>query len=142
MTFRTITGFACLVGMALAAPALAQDEPAYFSASFFPRGVEGGGPAKDGTADFNAEADLASGKLCYYFEAEGLEGITGASINEGGKGGTPVVELEVGELGSDEVCTVVDKTALAAMAAKPRGYTIVIRTEEFPDGALSSRLED
>lgn len=141
MTYKQATLAACLLGAALAAPALAQ-EPAYFSAAMFPRGVDGGGPARDATADFNGEADLVSGKLCYYFEAEGLSDITGSQILEGGKDGTPVVELQVGAVGVDEVCTVVDKTLLAAMAARPRGYTIVIRTVEFPDGALSTRLEE
>ena len=141
MTYKHVAMAAGLFGMALAVPATAQ-EFANLSANLFGNETSGGGPAKNAGADFNGEADLSANQLCYYFEAYGLSGITGASINEGGKNGMAVVPLQVGKAGSDEVCTDVDAKVLAAMAKKPGRYTVVIYTTEFPDGALSAKLAD
>lgn len=130
-----------LLGLMVAVPAAAQDY-AIFSANLFGKESAGGGPAANASADFNGEADIAEGQLCYYFEADGLDDVTGAAINEGGKNGQQIIPLQVGDPGSDEVCTAVASSLLAAIAKKPRNYTIVIYTAEFPEGALSAKLEE
>lgn len=130
-----------LFAMTFAAPAAAQDY-AVFSANLFGKETAGGGPAKDASADFNGEADMESGQLCYFFEAFGLSDITGAALVKGGKSGSPAVSLQVGAAGSDEVCADVAADALSAIIKKPGGFTVVIYTSEFPDGALSAKLAD
>ena len=123
----------------LAVPALAQDS-VYLGANIDGRQVPSGG--EDGaTADFNAAIDLEKGEICYYLDVLELPDAEAASINhaKAGESGPAVATLPLPQ-GGDEVCTMVDKAVLAAIAREPAGYYVAVRTPSHPDGAIRGQL--
>ena len=64
-----------------------------------------------------------------------------ASINhaKAGESGPAVATLPLPQ-GGDEVCTMVDKAVLAAIAREPAGYYVAVRTPSHPDGAIRGQL--
>ena len=139
----TLLAFAALAGALAAAPAQAQR--AYFSANLLGAGYEGGGAEddEDALANFNGEADLGRGRLCYYLDVSGLRGMNAAHIHRGPDDAAPVaVELATPEEDADEVCLDVAKEVLTAMQAAPGDYTVDIHTNAHPTGALRGALTD
>ena len=133
---------AALLGALAAAPGAAQGS-GYLSANLLGSGYADGGSATgDAGADFNGEANLTRGRLCYYLDIFGIEGITEAHIHEGGADGPVAVTLATPKEGAGEVCMDLDKALLTAMAGNPGGYSIDIHTAAHPDGAVRGTLSD
>lgn len=140
----TLLACAALIGALAAVPAEAQQR-AYFSANLLGAGYDGGGAEddEDALANFNGEADLGRGRLCYYLDVSGLRGMNAAHIHRGADGSAPVaVELATPAEDADEVCLDVAKEVLAAMAETPGDYTVDIHTGAHPTGALRGGLTD
>lgn len=135
---------ASLLVLAAASPAQAQQR-AFFSANLLGAGYDGGGAEddEDALANFNGEADLSRGRLCYYLDVSGLRGMNAAHIHRGADDSAPVaVELATPAEDADEVCLDVDRGVLAAMAETPGNYTVDIHTGAHPSGALRGALTD
>ena len=140
----TLLAFAALTGALAAAPAEAQQR-AYFSSNLLGAGYDGGGAEddEDALANFNGEADLGRGRLCYYLDVSGLRRMPAAHIHRGPDDSAPVaVELATPQEQADEVCLDVDKEVLTAMQAAPGDYTVDIHTSAHPGGALRGALTD
>lgn len=77
-----------------------------------------------------------SGQLCYRLSVANVEP-TGAQIHLGGScdAGMSVVSLDVTG-GLTSACMMVDPALAQAMIANPMGYSIVVMTSEFPEGAV------
>ena len=140
----TLLACAALIGALAASPAEAQQR-AYFSANLLGAGYDGGGAEDDEDAlgNFNGEAELGRGRLCYYLDVSGLRSMTAAHIHRGADDSAPVaVELAVPSENAGEVCLDVAREVLAAMAETPGDFTVDIHTSAHPTGALRGGLTD
>ena len=140
-----ISIIAALAITGLAGPALAQDNLAYIGTSLFGEqevGHEGAG--EDANGDFSAELDLATGRMCYMLEVEGLDTFTAAHIHEGAKGkeGPPVVSLELLGEDGDDICVDVALDLLKKIARNKSRYYVNVHTEAFPAGAVRGQLDE
>jgi len=127
---------------ACANPVAAQDY-AYLSGNLFGDYITGGG-ADDAEADFNGEADLTSGQLCYYLEIDGLDNADGIAIHQGDTGddGPEVLPLTLPGEPGDEVCLTVDTTLLGSISEAPANYYLIVRSPSHPGGAIRGQLHD
>ncbi|MEL1250665.1 CHRD domain-containing protein [Aurantiacibacter gilvus] len=131
---------AAVTGLAPATPALAQDY-AIIGLSLFDDLVPGGG-AEGADADFNAEFDFVEGQVCYYLEINGLPDADGAAIHRGREDGTgaEMVALPLPDPPDDEVCLAVDASLLRRMSDRREDYYVMVRTPDFPEGAIRAQL--
>lgn len=141
----TLLACGALIGALAAAPPAQAQQRAYFSANLLGAGYDGGGAEddEDALANFNGEADLGRGRLCYYLDVSGLRGMNAAHIHRGADDAAPVaVELATPQENADEVCLDVAKEVLTAMQATPGDFTVDIHTGAHPAGALRGMLTD
>lgn len=135
---------AALLGALGAPAAIAQDNFAYVGAPLFGE-LEVGhkGAGEEASGDFNAELDLAKGRMCYLLEVSGLDEVTAAHVHEGpaGKNGPPVIPLQVAGPKGDDICTDVDPELLRKIARNPARYYVNVHTRAFPEGAIRGQLD-
>ena len=131
-----------LLSAAYAAPVAAQDY-AYLSSNLFGDYISAGG-SDDAEGDFNGEADLTTGRLCYYLEVEGLDDADGIAVHEGGSGddGPVVLSLTMPSEAGDEVCLTVDTALLGSISEAPANYYLLVRSPAHPGGAIRGQLQD
>lgn len=127
---------------ASAVPAAAQDF-AYLSGTLFGDYVSAGG-ADDAEGDFNGEADLTRGRLCYYIEIDGLDDADGIAIHQGetGDDGPVVLPLTMPGEPGDEVCLTADAALLRTISEDPEKYYLIVRSPAHPDGAIRGQVHD
>ncbi|WP_421991981.1 CHRD domain-containing protein [Qipengyuania sp.] len=139
---RMARAAALLGGLALAcaSPVAAQDDSAVVGANLYGEYVVGKGAGEEASGAINALIEPGAGRMCYYLEASGLEGIDAAHIHEGreGRNGPVVATLEMAP--DDEVCVTLDPALLRRIAADPEDYYADIHTSALPDGALRGQL--
>ena len=153
MRIQTLTAVTSAAGLALAVPALADghkgDHPEKMMAE---SGVklmaellgsnETAGGDEDGSGMFTARLNPGSGQLCYRYEVDDIDDVSGAHIHRGGAGvdGEVVVPLEIADNGVAEACTAVDKDfALELINGKGEFY-VNIHDDNYPNGALRGQL--
>lgn len=131
---------AAVLGLVAGTPALAQDY-AIIGVSLFDDLVPTGG-AEGADADFNAEFDFVEGRICYYLEINGLPDADGAAIHRGSESGTgaEMVALPLPDPPDDEVCIDVSASLLQRMSDRRSDYYVMVRTPDFPDGAIRAQL--
>ncbi|WAT18002.1 CHRD domain-containing protein [Aurantiacibacter sp. MUD11] len=139
LRFATLAPVAA-VGLAVAGPALAQDY-AIIGLSLFDDLVPTGG-AEGADADFNAEFDFVEGRICYYLEINGLPDADGAAIHRGRSSGTgaEMIVLPLPDPPDDEVCIDADANLLQRMNQARDDYYVMVRTPDYPDGAIRAQL--
>lgn len=142
MKANTLCGAAALAGLALSAPAAAQDS-AFLAANLLGLEVPGGGDDK-ASGNFNGEIDLKRNRVCYYLDMDGLGGATGVHIHQKDQAGsdTPTLQMQVPGGGGQEVCVTGEATVLAEIAKKPDDYYIDVHTPAHPEGAVRGTLKD
>lgn len=96
----------------------------------------------DGTGRATVVVEPGSSQLCYRIEVQGVTGVDGTSVNEGGDGqqGAVVLGLDAPEGGSVEGCVTAEPALLEQVGRSPEDYYLNIRSEEHPDGALRGQL--
>lgn len=135
LTARTVTAMALLASPG--APLHAQAAKAVIAAM-----LDGGSEAipgdADGTGNFQAEFDPASGEVCYRFVLARVARPTLIQIHMGatGSNGPAVIFLEPGS----DVCVEADPAVVAAILANPEGHYVNFYNREFPTGAVRGQL--
>jgi len=132
-----------LAGALCAGPVAAQDY-SNLATSLFGENITGSGGDDDASGDFNGEIDLGRGKLCYYFEIEGLDDASGVSIHQGAAeaDGPETLALMLPGDGGDEVCVDGDPAVLRTIAAKPEDYYLIVLSGGHPEGAIRGQLHN
>lgn len=133
-------------GMAMAAAggAVWAQNSTLLSANLFGQYVAGGGGDDDASADWNAEAFAASGRLCYYLDMDELDDATGVALHRGGEReeGEAVIALTLPGPDGDEVCVTADAALLGEVLADPQAFYIQIVSDSHPAGAVRGQLEE
>lgn len=129
------------LGLGVPGAALAQSDP-YVSANLLGSEVPQGKGDDDASGDLNGEIDATRGRLCYYFDTDGLDDATSVAVYKGGKGdpGEQVIALTMPDSG-DEACVEADKALLAAIAESPQEYFVEVRTPDHAEGAARGFLK-
>ena len=132
-----------LAGALCAGRAAAQDY-ANLATSLFGENITGSGGDKDASGDFNGEIDHQRGRLCYYFEIEGLDDASGVAIHKGAEeaDGPETLALTLPGGSNDEVCVDADPALLRTIGEKPDDYYLVVRSGGHPDGAIRGQLHN
>lgn len=121
-------------------PAAAQDS-AFLSANLFGDQITGGGD-DSASADWNAEAFVDEGRLCYFLDLVDLRNPIGVAIHRGalGEDGDAVLALELPGPDGDEVCVEAPPALLAQVVAEPDAFHILITTRRHSAGAIRGQL--
>ena len=133
-----------LAGALCAVPVAAQDY-SNLATSLFGENITGSGGDDDASGDFNGEIDIGRGKLCYYFEIEGLDDASGVAIHKGAAeaDGAETLALTLPQSGGDdEVCVDGDPALLRTIAEKPEDYYLIVRSGGHPEGAIRGQLHN
>lgn len=126
-----------LAGVLIAAalmPAPAMAAPVKLAATL--SGGVGGDP--DGSGTFTVDVDPDLGDFCYVLNVAKVAKITGAAV-QAAASPDPVVKLEVQGTSADE-CIAGEPAALKPIVENPAGYVVVIKTADFPAGAVQGAL--
>ena len=118
-------GLAIASGTALAAPVK-------LVATLAP--VSGG----SGSGTFAVDADAELGDFCYVINVAKVGKVTGAAV-QASASPDPVVKLDMQGTNADE-CVAAEPSALKPIVDNPAGYVVVIKTAEFPAGAVQGTL--
>ena len=142
MRVLAAAGAAVAFAGAIGSVSAAAQDFAYLSSNLFGDYVDGGG-AGDAEGDFNGEADLAAGRLCYYLEFEGLDDADGVAIHQAAERteGPQVLSLTLPAAPGEEVCVTVEPALLGAIAQDPAAYYLLVRNPSHPNGAIRGQFD-
>lgn len=124
--------FAAILGIALAAPAVAAEVKLNASLA----GSATTDP--DGGGSFDATVDQDKGQVCYKLEVKNIDTPRAAHIH--GPTGAPVVTLANPAEGKSEGCANASGELMAALIAKPADYFVNVHNAAFPGGAIRGSL--
>jgi hypothetical protein len=99
-----------------------------------------GDPDARGSATF--VVDPSRSQLCYRIEVQGITGVDGTSLHEGGDGeqGGIVLGLDPPEGGSVDGCVTAEPALLERVDRSPGDFYLNVRSEEHPTGAVRGQL--
>lgn len=143
MRYNILAGLVvALVLVAAAGPAAAQDS-AFLSANLFGDQIVGGGD-DSASADWNAEAFVGEGRLCYFLDLEDLRNPLGVAIHRGalGEDGEAVIALDLPGPDGDEICIEADPALLAQVVADPSNFYVLITSRRHAAGAVRGQLSE
>jgi hypothetical protein len=98
-----------------------------------------GPPGAEGNALLKADPD--EHRVCYRLRYSGIGKPTGGWVQQGAKGATGPVEIDlhVTEHG-DSGCVDADQAVLESIISNPSGHYLNLATAQYPDGAMRGQL--
>lgn len=97
----------------------------------------------DGWGRFRFRVDDTLNTLCGDLEVRELGQVTAAQVYRGGPGeaGSPVVDIDLpGSDNDSDDCDTIGDTLADEIQANPAGFYVLIKTAEFPNGALRGQI--
>lgn len=135
---RSLSGFRLLLfgaaTLAALGPLSALAAPVKLVASL--TGAGGGDP--DGSGTFAVDADPDLGDFCYVLNLAKVGKVTAATVQSAASP-DPLIKLEITGTNADE-CIAVEPSVIKPIIAAPGDHVVMIRTAEFPAGALQGVL--
>lgn len=129
---------AALAATALAAtPAIAAE----FRAVLTDHNLTGPGDA-DGWGRARVRVDDTLNFVCTDLEVRSIDEVLSAQIHRGTEGvdGPPVVNLDAPDDEDSDDCDNVGDTLADEIQANPAGFYVLVKTREFPEGAIRGQL--
>lgn len=143
LTRHVLAGFGgvlMLAGLGTTGTAMA----ARFTATLNGDNVTTGGGDPDGWGRLRIRVDDTLNVVCTDLEVRSVDRVVAAQIFRGrpGEEGDPVVNLDRPGRGDNdsEDCDNVGDTLADEIQANPADYYVLVRTQEFPNGALRGQL--
>ncbi len=133
-----VGGVLILAGLGTTGTAMA----ARFTATLNGDKVAGGGDA-DGWGRVRLRVDDTLNRLCADLEVRSIDRVTSAQILRGrdGEEGEPVANLDrPGGDNDSEDCDNIGDTLADEIQANPSAFYVLVKTSEFPNGALRGQL--
>ena len=92
----------------------------------------------DGSGTATVTVSVREREVCYNFEVNDIEPLTGAHIHEAPSGSPGPIVVPLDESGSG--CETVTARLAAQILARPSRYYLNVHTADFPAGALRDEL--